>query len=169
MEEEDVEPLFGDETTDPKLWLMTLSNTLPQRNFVRMLVTLWAIWWARRKVIHEDEFQSPLSTHAFINRYIAELDWDRGCDRRGGACKPISAKWIPPSTGRVKINVDGAVAKTANKGAVGAICRDEHGRYLGASTVVYDGIIEPTTLEAYACREALELAEDMNAQKLMIA
>lgn len=61
-------PLFGDETLDTKLWLFSLSHTLSQHTFIEILVTLWAIWWARRKAIHEEEFQSPLSTHAFINK-----------------------------------------------------------------------------------------------------
>jgi hypothetical protein len=34
---------------------------------------MWAIWYARRETIHENIFQSPLSTHSFINKYIAEL------------------------------------------------------------------------------------------------
>ena len=67
MKEDDIElPLFGDETTDPKLCLFTLSNVLSQEKFIKVLVTLWAIWWARRKLIHADEHQSPLSTHMFI-------------------------------------------------------------------------------------------------------
>jgi hypothetical protein len=44
-------PLFADETHDPKLWLFQLSNILKQESFIEILVTLWAIWWARRKVI----------------------------------------------------------------------------------------------------------------------
>jgi hypothetical protein len=39
-----------------------------------MVVTLWAIWHARRKALHEGLFQSPLSTHSFIEKFISELD-----------------------------------------------------------------------------------------------
>jgi hypothetical protein len=35
--------------------------------------------------------------------------------------------------------------------------------HMGASAMVHEGITNPTTLEAYACREALELASDLNA------
>jgi hypothetical protein len=66
-------PLYGDETDDPKLWLFSLSTTLSSAKFIEVLVTLWAIWWVRRKLIHEDMFQSPLSTHAFITKYLDEL------------------------------------------------------------------------------------------------
>nr|XP_051201801.1 uncharacterized protein LOC127315346 [Lolium perenne] len=78
------------------------------------------------------------------------------------------AKWLPPDVGFCKINVDGAVAKSCFRGAAGAVCRDERGRFLGASVVVYAGVIDPTMLEAYTCKEALELAEDLSQHKLMI-
>lgn len=120
-------PLIADETTDAKLWLFGLSNSLGSELFVQVLVTLWAIWWARRKAIHEQEFQIPLSTHMFIQRYIEDLNML-------ATSKPAAApfagvnrldRWIPPPVGTTKINADGAVSKSANKGAVGVICRDD--------------------------------------------
>jgi ribonuclease HI len=70
-------------------------------------------------------------------------------------------------------NVDGAVARSQNKWcsiiAVGVVFRDEHGVYRGASSVVFDGVCDPTTLEAYACREALSLAGDMQIHEVSIA
>jgi hypothetical protein len=47
-------------------WLFTMINTMPHDQLVRLTVTLWAIWHARRKAIYENLFQSPLSTHLFI-------------------------------------------------------------------------------------------------------
>ena len=76
-EDDLVVPLLGDETDDPKLWLLSLCKSMSQDRFIQVLVTLWAIWWARRKVIHEDIYQSSLSIHLFITRYIIELDASR--------------------------------------------------------------------------------------------
>jgi hypothetical protein len=73
MDEDLVETLQMDETSDPKLWLISLCNSLSQKNFVQILVTLWATWWARRRAMYEEEFQSPLSTYRFITRYLSEL------------------------------------------------------------------------------------------------
>ena len=44
-------------------------------------------------------------------------------------------KWIAPPAGMSKINVDAAVAKSAVKGAVGAVCRANDGSFLGASAM----------------------------------
>jgi ribonuclease HI len=68
-----------------------------------------------------------------------------------------------------KINVDAAVWKTSNSGAIAAMCRSESGVYLGAFAVVIHGISDPETLEAMACREAFSLALDLQEKKVHIA
>ena len=54
-------------------------------------------------------------------------------------------------------------------GVAAAVCRDSMGKYLGASAVVFDGLIDPASLEAHACSEALALARDLNLHNLVIA
>lgn len=47
-------------------------------------------------------------------------------------------KWIPPTDGMFKINVDGGIAKNTCKGAAGAVCWDDQGVYIGSSARVID-------------------------------
>lgn len=54
-------------------WIFELIEKLPSREMTEAFVSLWAIWHARRKVIHENLFQSPLSTHCFIKSFMEEL------------------------------------------------------------------------------------------------
>ena len=63
-------------TTCPeaKEWLFHMLETLPHAEFTKLIITLWAIWSARRKAIHESIFQSPEAIHGFIMRYLADLD-----------------------------------------------------------------------------------------------
>jgi hypothetical protein len=134
-------PMFGDGMADPKQLLFNLSKVLNQQQFVEVLVTLWATWWARRRVIYEDEYQSPLSTHAFITRYLEEL---KMVPMKGNLTKQhrvcAQSRWVPPPEGVVKINADGAVAKLQQHGSVVAVCRDDNSMFLGASATVFDGI-----------------------------
>ncbi|KAE8770782.1 hypothetical protein D1007_57410 [Hordeum vulgare] len=164
-------PAYGDETQDPKLWLHGMCNTLTSERFIAILTTLWAIWWARRKAIHEKEFQSPLSTHLFIERYLNELrglpSMQKSTTRRIDVLP--APRWIPPSAGEAKLNVDGAVAKSSNIGAVGVICRDAQGHFMGASTIVLMGVIDPAVVEAHARREVIALAEDLMIPNIRIA
>jgi ribonuclease HI len=69
----------------------------------------------------------------------------------------------------MKINVDAAVSKTEKKGAMGAVCRDSEGAFVGASAMVIDGISNPGTLEAMAYREAMALATDLNLLSFVVA
>lgn len=42
-------------------------------------------------------------------------------------------------------------------------------QYLGAFAVVFDGLVDPASLEAHACNEALVLASDLNVHHLLVA
>ena len=50
--------------------------------------------------------------------------------------RQLAPKWIPPPEAFFKFNVDGAIARSGDKGAVGVICRDSKGNYVDASAVV---------------------------------
>jgi len=69
----------------------------------------------------------------------------------------------------LKFNVDGAVARSGDKGAVGVVCRDSTGKYVSASAIVVDGLVDPPSLEALACNEAISLALDLGVCKCVIA
>lgn len=51
-----------------------VSGHTPFADLTRVLVTMWAMWLARRRAIHRDQFQSPMSTHCFISMFLDELD-----------------------------------------------------------------------------------------------
>ena len=68
-----------------------------------------------------------------------------------------------------KLNVDAAVAERRGVGTIAAIARDENGMFLGASSLGFRAITNPTTLEALAVREALALSEDLQLQNIHVA
>jgi hypothetical protein len=65
-------------TTEPnvKRWIFCIMDSMRYSEFIKVLVTLWTIWTAHRKAIHEGVFQSPLSTYHFVRRYTEELTSD---------------------------------------------------------------------------------------------
>jgi hypothetical protein len=124
-------------------------ETLPHIQFTRVAITLWSIWTSRQNAIHEDIFQSSLSTHSFVNSYLSELQAIATPVKTAHvpAPKPSGqARWIPPSKVIPKINVDAAVSKTEMRGVAAALCRDNNSFYLGASAVVFNGITDPSSL-----------------------
>ena len=53
-----------------KNWLFRLNETLAHKSFTTMVVTLWAIWYASRKAVHDGIFQSLMHTSSFVTSYI---------------------------------------------------------------------------------------------------
>jgi len=127
---------------DAQGWLEEVMDTLPHDDLIRVVVTLWAIWHARRKAIHENTFQSPLSIHCFVDKYIAELEQTKPNLMQKQAVQTMAPVWTPPLTGFTEINVDVALSKNSNITVVAAIARDSAGVFLGASAMVLEGIID---------------------------
>ena len=53
--------------------------------------------------------------------------------------------------------------------AMSAVCRDEHGKYMGSSSLVLEGILDRHSLDVIACREGMALAEDLLVQDVIIS
>ena len=116
-------------------WLAKVMDMLPHDDLIRVVVTPWAIWHARRKAIHENIFQSPLSIHCFVDKFIAELEQTKPNLLQKEAVQMIAPVWTPPLTGFTEINVDAVLSKNSNIMVVAAIAHDSAGVFLGASTV----------------------------------
>jgi len=160
--------LGGVQEQDAREWLATVLSSLPHDDRIRVLVTLWAIWYARRKAIYENSYQSPLSTHCFVERFIADLPTVAPKPRAEQSTRDASARWIPPPPDFAKINVDAATSKNSASGSIAAVARDSSGVFLGASSVTVSGLSDPETLEVLACREGLALASDLLLQKVRL-
>jgi hypothetical protein len=59
MDEELTEHISVNQCGNAKEWIFSLIDTLSHEQFTKAVVTLWAVWSARRKAIHEEIFQRP--------------------------------------------------------------------------------------------------------------
>nr|TKW40920.1 hypothetical protein SEVIR_1G278800v2 [Setaria viridis] len=113
LECEEITQLMSEtQETQPRGWLAAIISSLKHADLTRMVVTLWPISYARRKAIHENSFQSSLSTHCFVNNFIVDLEMIKTVHavlvRRTQGIPP---RWIPPPLGLVNINVDTTTSK----------------------------------------------------------
>jgi hypothetical protein len=72
-QEEIVEHLSEMHEEDARTWVAALIKLVSLGDLIRVVVTMWAIWYARRKAIHDNVFQSPLSAHSFVNNYVSNF------------------------------------------------------------------------------------------------
>ena len=160
------------ETTEPsaKQWIFLMIDTLSHDAFVKLGLTLWDIWWARRKAIHEEIFQIPLAMHLFIIRLIQDLmlmPKKAPSASKQQASSTTKPKASPP--GYSKIHVDARLARGQATWSAPAVCRDEHNIFLGNSTLIFYGITDVAILESIACREALFLEDDLQLRDFIVA
>jgi hypothetical protein len=78
-------------------------------------------------------------------------------------------QWLAPPEGVMKINMDASVSKNLKVASVADVVHDTTGSFLGALTMVLEGILDPETLEVLACREGLALASDLGLQRFRMA
>jgi ribonuclease HI len=159
------------EKQDAKRWIFAMIKSLKHEDLIRCLVTLWAVWSARRKAIHEEVFQSSLFTHSFVESFLRDLECASASKVKAQPAtqRMQVRRWIASPPGVAKINVDAAVKKSEKAGAIAAVCRSSEGVYLGASAVQVPCMDDPTILEALACQEALALAADLHLSRVKVA
>lgn len=104
--EELVQHMSMNRDGNAKSWLFSMTESIPQDELEVMIVTLWAIWSARRKVIHEGIFQTPYITHCFISSYLSDLQhMKKPVTGVSATTTPRPAHWIPPPDQHMKVNV----------------------------------------------------------------
>jgi len=67
-------------------------------------------------------FQSPLSTHSFIERFVSDLEMaiskpEKEVVAQARGAPGVAPQWIPPVQGSLKVNVDAALSKNSNVAA----------------------------------------------------
>jgi len=167
--EEIMEHICQFDEQDARAWLSAVLSSLSQQEITRVVVTLWAIWHARRKAIHESIFQSPLSTHSFVERFISDLGTLTPQPEKKAGGTHQGPRWIPPPVNMTKVNVDAAISKNSGRASAAAVARNAEGLFLGASAVVMTGLTDPETMEGLACREGLALAQDLLLRRVRLA
>jgi hypothetical protein len=82
IDEDIIEHMSSTAEGNAREWLARMVSTLKHEDLTHVLVTLWAIWHARRKAIHEQQYQSPLSVHHFVQCFISDLQLSEAKGKR---------------------------------------------------------------------------------------
>ena len=66
----------------------------------------------------------------------------------------------------MKANVDGAMARSLDKGGGGVVIRDHNGRFLTGACHFFPALLDLKDGELRACRRALELIKEMGFSRV---
>jgi hypothetical protein len=105
MDEGITELLSSLSISDPKHWVFHMCVNIMEDG-IRILITYWAIWHARRKSIYEGKFQSPLATMGAVNRLINEPQISNEIQGRNSGKRNIGKRtctWILSEPGSHKL------------------------------------------------------------------
>ncbi|KAA3457985.1 reverse transcriptase [Gossypium australe] len=146
-------------------WLTKAMANLPLNVCRLFCVTLWAIWEDRNSRIHDKKNRSSKEIVSFIHGYIKELDAVRKVNQ---STFTEVVKWNSPPGQTVKINFDGAFGEKSKLSALGIVVRDSNDFVLLTSTELHKGVISAFVTEAIACRQATQIALDINREEVII-
>lgn len=88
-------------------------------------------WFWRNQQIHDLKFEEPFQLVEYIKGRVHEFQIHKDRLNKGPSMTSIHIAWQRPSTGWVKINVDGVVAKRSGHAACGGLICSAQGSWLG--------------------------------------
>ncbi|KAL4360797.1 hypothetical protein GQ457_04G002610 [Hibiscus cannabinus] len=142
-----------------KEWLSWLFTTTPITKYVEILVTLYAIWYARNKFVHEGSRQTREEILSFIKSMTTDLQ-NISARLQGPSSHSLIA-WSAPSPPFVKANFDAKFCSVSHSSWSGVIIRDNQGHVLGACRCKALRIPSPFAAEAMSLIHAISLASDL--------
>ncbi|CAN1255139.1 hypothetical protein LINPERPRIM_LOCUS8890 [Linum perenne] len=150
-------------------WMSRILLSVESNAQMEIFGTMWSLWAERNRRVWEQKSKPE----ELIVRDGRELmtDWRiaHGIGRIGRASRNrrVCERWHKPGAGRLKINIDGALFGEERKSGVGAVLRDEDGRFRGLMQAVFEGSPPPSEVEARALLMACRWSRSVGLQSVV--
>ncbi|CAL5382095.1 unnamed protein product [Camellia sinensis] len=93
-------------------------------------VTIWQIWKERNRKVFHDIAPSWQRTIFLTFNYVNEIKHAFSISLTSNRLTHVMVKWIPPSAGKIKLNIDGCARGDPGEGGFGGVFRDKDGSWL---------------------------------------
>ncbi|MFQ6667002.1 hypothetical protein Gotur_033172 [Gossypium turneri] len=124
----------------------------------KVVIAVWAIWWARNRqtmegkvVTRHETISRILSLHVEIDVLKEKLPTIREVD---------IDRWKPPQNSWVKLNFDAVYKAQLNKSCSGFVIRNKKGEVMGSGITLHSKILDVGLAEAVACYQGLLFAKE---------
>ncbi|KAL6125099.1 hypothetical protein ACLB2K_077607 [Fragaria x ananassa] len=139
-----------------EVWIQDMLNNLSVPQVEVFFMLFWSIWVEHNNVVWNGSRVDPRETVGWAMDLLAEYKRAQPIAKKGKRSRQ-EARWIFPSRGGLKLNLDGSYREDGSGGA-GMLVRDEKGFVKGAWSVHLTHLNSPLQAEAMACREGLRKA-----------
>lgn len=146
-----------------KNWLGFHITELEEQEIDLFLCTLWAIWRARKILVHEGRFLSHEEVFKLAKAMVNSFKTTRSIP----SCisSPI---WIRPPLGYLKINVHATFDERSLSSALGIVVRNDFGQFVIAKTLKKERVENETRAELLALREGAKFAFEYGFERVIL-
>lgn len=155
------------------VWLLSILCSKTHENIMKIVPVLWAIWFARNKIVWENKTLTLDGAVAWSLKQINE--WREVNKKKQEArarsrvsCMMTEQKWKPPDTGELKLNVDASVFKGYHMFRIGMVLRDDQRHFIQGKCMRFVGSISVLEAETVGILEALMWVQNMPTRRLTI-
>ncbi|KAL4318503.1 hypothetical protein GQ457_18G007150 [Hibiscus cannabinus] len=133
---------------------------------IKLLITIWAIWNSRNRLLYEGFIQRVEKVVTFIKGYCQELEVLSHSFNHPS--RHDSDKWCAPPPLHYKINVDASVRLVDSKSSLGFLARDSESNIMGAGFYINNNLSLVFSAEAEVIFQGLEFAKDLGLHRVVV-
>ncbi|XP_017644547.1 uncharacterized protein LOC108485220 [Gossypium arboreum] len=125
-----------------------------------LIISLWALWHKRNKLIYEGIKYSKQDLVGFIRGYCQEIS---SCHTNPKSF-PISTRnqlWRPPNSGT-------SFLKESRISFAVILARNNEGQFFGACTYPFGDVVDAVVAETRTCKRAMLFAADLGWKRILL-
>ncbi|MQL85439.1 hypothetical protein Taro_017953 [Colocasia esculenta] len=161
------------------LYELELTTTVGRLARCTFMAVVWEIWCSRNKARFEGQGmsakhisnRSTLSIRVINTSFKVQkmpLSWLSALRQFRCGNENLKLDGLPPSPGRLKLNVDGAFKMTLGDAGEGGILRDHKGNMCCAFAKAYHRLKSSLAIEALALRDGLSICCNKRILEVMV-
>ncbi|KAL5819458.1 hypothetical protein ACOSQ4_023300 [Xanthoceras sorbifolium] len=131
-----------------------------------LLVLLWRFWFRRNRAVHSASLLSVEDTVGWSERYLVDFQAAVAVSRV--RCDLVVERWLAPSPGVVKLNLNVALDSSRSLVGVRLVLRDDERRVLGSSWQCFSGNLFPLDAEGATVLRGLQFALDVGVSFIVV-
>nr|GMD81979.1 agamous-like MADS-box protein AGL61 [Ipomoea batatas] len=149
-------------------WLKDKFDSLTKYELAHFITICWSIWTARNQKIWNGVDSSPKFVVQHSLSYLKEWKYVRTPPTTVVCSQRNQVKWVKPSVGSLKLNIDVSVHCDASHVGMGWILRDQEGCLVAAQAETRRNPLHPREVEALAVLDALSWLKDYHWDNVLV-